>query len=257
LLAGGNEDLTTAASSAPAKPAGEGEDLTSGDLLQAAPGATPSPTAAPVAAPAAKPAEEWVAAGGWYRPPESFSLFYRPMGHADPFLVAWLNDAARWQSEAPAAEAEATFQKMANPQAPGLCLKCHTVDQRSGVMVVNWLPAQPNRKDRPFTVFSHTTHFSLVGRGGCQACHSLNAQSQYARFFTAGSETAHDATKFQSNFAPISKMLCVQCHQPRVAGDGCVLCHRYHAAPVAGTFAGVGRFRISTGEKGQGNGEPQ
>ena len=122
---------------------------------------------------------------------------------------------------------------------------------RPGATFVNWLPAQPNAKSRPFTTFSHTTHFSLIGDAGCQTCHVLNPKSEYAKFFSSasGSDTAHEGVTFQSNFAPISRMQCAECHQPRVAGDACILCHRYHAAPVAGDLAEVGRFRTSLGGK--------
>ena len=174
LLAGGEEDLTSATPT-PA-PSGEGEDLTSGDLLQGAPAPTPPASPTPEPTPEAKPAEEWVAAGGWYRPSQSFTLYYRPRGHADPFLVAWLNAAARSQNEMPERARQTPFQRMADPQSPGLCLKCHTVEKNDGVLAVNWMPAQPNENSRPFTTFSHTTHFSIVGTAGCQACHALNAE---------------------------------------------------------------------------------
>jgi len=252
LLAGGNDDLTAATPTPkPSSSSGKSDDLTSGDLLDAAPAGSPSPSAAPPPTPFAKPAEEWVAAGGWYRPPDSFSLFYRPVGHSDPFLVAWLNAAARLQAEIATGAPHDAFKKLADPQTPGLCMKCHTVEKSEGITLVNWLPAQPNTKSRPFTTFSHTTHFSLVGDAGCQTCHAPNPKSQYAKFFSSepGTDLVHNAIKFQSNFAPMSRMLCVKCHQRRIAGDACILCHRYHAAPVAGELAGVGRFRPSLGKK--------
>jgi hypothetical protein len=254
LLVGGNDDLASATVSPTPKPSsGDGDDLS--EFLEGGAAGAPPPAAAaakpaaatPAPAPAMLPAEDWVAAGGWYQPQESFSLFYRPIGHADPFLVAWLNAAARLRSENATAETPDAFQKLTDPQTPGLCLKCHTVEESSGMTMVNWAPAQPNTKSHPFTTFSHTTHFSLVGDAGCQTCHALNPKAEYAKFFSreSGTAVAHDAVKFQSNFAPISKMLCAECHQPRIAGDGCVICHRYHAAPGSGGLVEVGRFRAS------------
>jgi hypothetical protein len=248
LLVGG-DDLA-AATSTPSPSAVQNEALTSDDLSNAT--VPPPPLPKPAPTPEAMPAEEWVAAGGWYRPKDSFTLFYRPIGHADPFLAAWLTATAQLQSQDAIATAESptAFRKLSDPQSPGLCMKCHTVEENHGVTTVNWSPAQPNAKSRPFTTFSHTTHFSLVGNKGCQTCHRLDSKSQYAKFFNGENAlpAAHDPAKFQSNFAPLSKMLCAQCHQPRVAGDGCVLCHRYHA-PVADDLAELGRFRTSLSTK--------
>ncbi len=251
-LLAGDEDLASGSASAtPSPSAGKSDDLTGGDLLQSPSTASPAPVVAASPTPEPVPAEEWVAAGGWYRPQESFTLFYRPIGHADPFLTAWLTAAARLQSATTTTETHNAFEKLADPQTPGLCMKCHTVDVSDGVTTVNWLPAQPNTKSRPFTTFSHITHLSLVGDAGCQTCHALNPKSQYAKFFSPHSETAAAPgdMKFQSNFSAVSKMLCAKCHQPRIAGDACIQCHRYHAAPVAGELAEVGRFRTSLGKQ--------
>ena len=127
LLAGGNDDLAAAT---PAPPSKASDDLSEAELLGANSEATPPPAAPP--APETMPAEEWVAAGGWYRPQESLTLFYRPIGHADPFLLAWLNAAAQLSSERATPEAEVAFRTLADPQSPGLCMKCHTVDDKAG-----------------------------------------------------------------------------------------------------------------------------
>ncbi|MEP6820865.1 MAG: hypothetical protein ABI946_00785 [Chthoniobacterales bacterium] len=246
LLAGGNDDLVSATpASTPAS--NKSDDLTGGDLLDASVSSTPPPISPGSPAPEAIPAEQWVSAGGWYRPRDSFTLFYRPVGHADPFLVAWLTAAARLQSQSPSGDAHTALEKLSDPQSPGLCFKCHTTEASSAVTTVNWKPAQPDAAGRPFTTFDHSTHFSLVGDQGCQTCHTLNAKSEYPKFFTsqAGGDTPGAAMKFQSNFAPISKMLCAECHQPRVAGDGCIICHRYHAAPKAGKLAEIGTFHTA------------
>ncbi|MEO5721358.1 MAG: hypothetical protein ABIR71_07810 [Chthoniobacterales bacterium] len=230
----------------PPEKKGGDDDLSA--FLEATPSPTPSAIAPPLPAPEAMPAEEWVAAGGWYRPmppKDSFTLFYRPMGHADPFLIAWLTAAARLQGPSPSADAHTALEKLSDPQNPGLCFKCHTAEVSSEMTTVNWKPAQPDTASRPFTTFDHSTHFSLVGDQGCQKCHTLNAKSEYPRFFASqtASDTPGSAVKFQSNFAPISKILCAECHQPRVAGDGCITCHRYHAAPEAGKVSEIGTFQ--------------
>ncbi|MGH8094675.1 MAG: hypothetical protein ACREIF_14595 [Chthoniobacterales bacterium] len=238
LVAGGNDDLVAASPTPSATPASS-EDLASGDLLNnAVAGPTPSPAATPAATPAVqmKPAEEWVAAGGWYRPVESFTLFYRPTGHADPFLVAWLTAAARLREAPGMPDAPKAFQRLTDPQNPGLCMKCHTITERAASAAIRWVPVESEPKAQTFTTFSHAAHLSLVGDAGCQKCHQLNPKAQYARYFTgpAGAEANRDPALFVSNFSPLSKMLCLQCHQPKVAGDACLLCHRYHTGPTAG-----------------------
>jgi hypothetical protein len=82
-----------------------------------------------------------------------------------------------------------------------------------------------------FTTFRHATHLSLFGNTACQTCHALNPKADYAKYFSgeAASLAKRAPDHFQSNFAPLSKTLCVQCHQPKIAGDSCLLCHRYHA----------------------------
>jgi hypothetical protein len=238
LLAGGNDDLAAATPPpAAAKPV-PSDDLTGGDLLGAET-SSPSPsTATPPSTPAVaiKPAEDWVAAGGWYRPQDSFTLFYRPSGHADPFLVAWLGAAAQMSGKPATPHAREAFQKLADPQSPGLCTKCHTTVEHRGTTLVHWVPIESEPKGKSFTTFNHTSHLSLMGDTGCQMCHGLNPKSDYAKYFTgpSGAEANRDPTRFASNFSALSRTVCLQCHQPKAAGDACLLCHRYHTEGPAG-----------------------
>lgn len=242
LLAGGSDDLVAASPS----PAAD-DDLTSGDLLSgaASPTAEATATSSPVVAIEPMKAEEWVAAGGWYRPQDAFTLFYRPSGHADPFLVAWLVAAARLDGKPDAPVAHAALQKLADPQNPGLCMKCHTMTRNGGATLLRWEPVASEIKAKTFTTFSHAAHLSLVGDAGCQTCHELNPKAEYAKFFSgpAAAEASRNPTFFASNFAPLSKTLCVQCHQKRVAGDACLLCHRYHSGSPAETLRTAGLLK--------------
>ncbi len=254
-LLGGGADLTTATVSPTPSPAATGnEDLTGGDLLQGGAAESPAPSATPTAAPAVepKPAEEWVAAGGWYRPQDSFTLYYRPIGHADPFLQAWLTTAGKLARRSAPPAAQTVFHELATPQSAGLCMKCHTVEASGEAMRVQWLPAESTPKKKSFTTFRHTTHLSLFGNTACETCHTIDPKADYAKYFSGatGAEAERDPNHFQSNFAPLSKMLCTQCHQPKVVGDSCLLCHRYHAGPGSGEIAG-GRntLRPLLGEK--------
>lgn len=87
----GGDDLTAeaAATPSPSPASAANDDLSGGDLLA---GSADEKTAAPAGPPSSAPAPEakapaeWVAAGGWFRPADSFTLYYRPTGHADTFL---------------------------------------------------------------------------------------------------------------------------------------------------------------------------
>ncbi len=170
------------------------------------------------------PAEERVATGGWYRLDESYTLHYRPGGHEDAFLTAWLDGTVN----NPAPTAQGIFTQLAAPTAPGACMKCHTVDRTAGATVVNWRAARPLPGVRPFTTFKHTAHFSLMGTQGCSTCHTLATGADYARSFGANRAPA----LFQSNFAPLRKDVCAACHQPAKAGESCQLCHKYHTGEM-------------------------
>lgn len=208
----------------------------------------PDPLAAPVAPPPSQaalappapsmvepkvPAEEWMAGGGWYR--DEFALLYRPTGHADPFLRAWLDIAAAEPSD----ESNRLMAVFDSPRAPGACLKCHSVDRpRSGTAVVNWLPAQDDPARRDFVRFSHEPHFSLVAESGCQTCHAV------VRPFAGGSTNAFQDQYRAGDphhgviagFAPPTVATCAECHAPGRTGDTCTQCHAYH----------VGRFATPT-----------
>lgn len=210
------------------------------DLL--ATGVTTTPPAAP--APVAPPmleyddAETRVAEGGWYRRDETYTLYYRPSGHADEFLTAWLETSAG--DALPAAQA--IFTQLSAPQAPGACMKCHTVDRIGGATHVNWLTSRPQPHQRPFTAFKHAAHFSLMGVQGCSTCHVLDAKADYAGAFGAN----RDINLFHSNFAPLTKGSCVFCHQPALAGASCQQCHNYHTGELTGLHLRAAGFNVPT-----------
>ncbi len=169
-------------------------------------------------------AEARVTEGGWYRRDQNYTLYYRPGGHADPFLTTWIDATANDASPA----ASAIFNQLSAESAPGVCMKCHTVDQADGRRTVNWETAQPQPDRRPFTTFKHTAHFSLMGDQGCATCHVIDVTADHARGFGLN----HDPAVFQSNFAPMTKATCVTCHQPAKAGDSCLQCHNYHTGDL-------------------------
>ncbi|MBI2813803.1 MAG: hypothetical protein HYX71_05930 [Opitutae bacterium] len=166
------------------------------------------------------PAEDRVAAGGWYRLDDTYTLYYRPGGHEDAFLRAWIDGTAGH----PAPTAQKIFSQLSAGNAPGVCMKCHTVDRTAAGTMVNWRAARPAPDVRPFTTFKHTAHFSLMGDQGCATCHTIAAAADYAGSFKANLDPA----VFRSNFAPLAKSICSACHQPAQAGESCQLCHNYH-----------------------------
>ena len=192
--------------------------------------AAPARAAAALAAPLPAglefdPAEDRVVAGGWYRQDETYTLYYRPGGHEDSFLTAWLEGTA----SNPAPTAQKIFQQLSADNAPGVCMKCHTVDRTATGTTVNWRAARPAPDVRPFTTFKHTAHFSLMGDQGCATCHTIAAGADYAGPFVAN----RDPAIFHSNFAPLSKNICATCHQPAKAGESCQTCHNYHTGETS------------------------
>jgi len=222
---------------AAATPAANSDDL----LADPAPASAVTPAAAaPVGIPVLEydDAEARVQEGGWYRRDENYTLYYRPSGHADEFLTAWLETSA--DEAMPAGKA--IFAQLSAPQAPGACMKCHTVDRVGGVTRVNWLTSRPEPHQRPFTAFKHEPHFSLMGVQGCSTCHVLDPKADYAGGFGAN----RDITRFHSNFAPLTKGSCVACHQPALAGASCQQCHNYHTGELKGLHLRAAGLNIPT-----------
>lgn len=174
-----------------------------------------------------------VSHGGWYSPEASFTLYYRPSGHSDGVLTAWLNLAADAENSLRPAAAQAWFRELSDPKAAGYCAKCHSTDATSA-RLVNWKGATPDPAMHSFTRFSHSAHMSLVSDQGCLSCHTLKPASAGGTYASAFGPGLHDPARFQSNFLPISQQTCVTCHQPRSVRADCLLCHNYH----------VGQFEV-------------
>lgn len=169
-------------------------------------------------------ADARVAAGGWYRQDDTLTLHYRPGAHADAFLGAWLGGTAG----RPEPSAQKIFAQLSADNAPGACLKCHSVDRTPAGTVVNWLASRPRPEVRAFTRFKHAAHFSLMGDQGCMTCHTFAVGADYAGSFGAN----RDPALFRSNFAPMSKASCTNCHQPARSGESCQQCHNYHTGEM-------------------------
>ncbi|MEM8496860.1 MAG: hypothetical protein AAF542_02485 [Pseudomonadota bacterium] len=187
--------------------------------------------------------EQWAKYGGWYR--EDLTLYYRPVGHADGFLRHWLELSANVNN------ATTLFGQLSDPKAPGQCMQCHSIDQadtttadaaaqqRSSITTINWLTHSSARDlsvgERKFTHFRHIPHLTLQGDDGCQSCHALNADNDYAAGFND-----FDQSTFSSNFSFMEKATCDSCHNRSVENQDCLSCHQYHAGELSPAIKNLG-----------------
>lgn len=159
-------------------------------------------------------------ATGWYRDDFDRAIRYKPAGHADPLLHAWLDLLGEnYGGSGPAGTA---FDAMTTRPQFQSCLKCHSVHapMEQGRRSIRWLTKRSAHSARDFTKFNHALHFKLMSQYDCLQCHHLSAE-----------------TEFQTGFKPRPKAECTSCHTPKQAGDNCLLCHNYHIAAVTPALA--------------------
>lgn len=188
--------------------------------------------------------------GGWQA--DLLELRYKPAAHADPVAKDWIDFAVEAEDEAQddltRRGAESMRREIASRgEGAGSCTKCHAVtlektDEGKTKRFVEWNYHAAD--ERPYTAFSHGVHVSFLGGGkACVRCHLVSPRADYA-----GSFKSEDPQHFVSNFQPIRKEICMQCHTGQSAslvkpilrrGDqkgeirqNCLLCHVYHRHPV-------------------------
>jgi hypothetical protein len=186
------------------------------------PAATPVPAFAPVES-TVNP-ESWAEYGGWYR--QDFAIRYRPVGHKDQFIRTWVTLTAPHVRDAGSNPAAEIFTLLTAKDAPGACMKCHSVDAIVGQgRKVNWLPGSPDAKHGRFTTFTHEPHFGALKHEdkGCLTCHRLQKGVPFGGNFEHG-----DPESFVPSFSQVDKELCQTCHKRGVARQDCMLCHKYH-----------------------------
>ena len=167
--------------------------------------------------------EAWAELGGWYR--QDFTIRYRPMGHADRFLRAWLDYTGQAFSTKRQGMLAPIFNDLGSPDAVGRCTKCHSIDDDKGTRHVKWKPFNSGRVKDRFTTFSHEPHIDAVGDKGCLTCHEPDTGPDHYLETYKGD----DPTVFSLNFTQINKGICTDCHTDEAAGETCTLCHNYHA----------------------------
>jgi len=152
-------------------------------------------------------AADWVSTGGWYLDDDAYAISYRPRGHADPFVRAWIDagvsgDVTTRRSPESSEGLRAIREALLDRSAPGRCGKCHRPGAASA-----W-SATRRQGPRALTDFAHGPHVRLGA--DCADCHRLAAAAS------------------DRSFEPIVKADCADCHAPGRAGDGCLVCHAYH-----------------------------
>jgi hypothetical protein len=167
-------------------------------------------------------------AGTWFYDETTLSIRYRPAAHNDPVLTS-LHTLLVEPSDAVERPIVAAMRSELNkPTAPGLCASCHSVESRPvGGSTINWRAANPSGQPRTFTKFSHGPHIILPQMADCSHCHTFDPAAN-----TAASYAGLNPNMFVSEFLPLSKSQCVECHTPRAAGDNCQKCHNYHVEQV-------------------------
>jgi hypothetical protein len=181
-----------------------------------------------------KPSLAFSPAGEWHRDDNTFTIHYRPAGHADPLLTSWLDLAARAASSGDNGLVETVLKELSQPTAAGQCISCHSIERGGdGTLAVNWRAFDRGNEPRGFTKFTHRPHLIQPQLADCTHCHQVDASSN-----SAASYANYDPQSFVSDFLPVTKGQCAECHTPYAAGDRCQSCHNYHVEqPATSTHA--------------------
>lgn len=145
---------------------------------------------------------------GWLAEP--LSLSYRPHGHADPTLKAWL-DYGHGLSDDMASFDVVDDLKVSlfdSETGPGSCISCHKIDDGPALQ---W---QSSSRQQAHTSFTHRPHLSLAkAEGGdlCIGCHQLDRSASGMASFTT-----------------LTVSTCQECHGKDGVGASCATCHGYH-----------------------------
>jgi hypothetical protein len=165
-----------------------------------------------------------VPAGGWIYDALAMSLRYKPVGHADPWLRAWLDVLAEAASGPHAEFAEPLLRAALKPTAPGQCGSCHSIERDANErLVIQWHPFNAAQAPNRFTRFDHGPHTMQPLTGDCTTCHHIAPAKQAATVYTGD-----DPHRFVTGFESMTKASCATCHTAWAAGDSCMQCHTYH-----------------------------
>lgn len=171
-------------------------------------------------------AEAWAEFGGWYR--KDYAILFKPTGHADTFMRAWLDFSGHAVGSKGAKLAAPVFELLSDKDAQGQCTKCHSVDASADKSRrVQWRTSALADKKQRFTKFVHEPHFQLLDNRGCLTCHKMSEGKDFEKSYQSTNPVA-----VAPNFKQVEKQVCATCHKRSAARQDCVLCHDYHVAPV-------------------------
>ena len=204
---------------------------------------------------------------GWVRDDLVCSISYKPSGHADPFVKAWME----WTSRNKESENSITRnleKNFNNVSTTGYCLSCHQTKNNT----VSWKASYRNEFRREFTKFSHQPHLLQPQLRDCTSCHVMDETkggTQTENVVAKASQAAESPKPLThvstddpamvklasfvqtlevsdveydesvdpsllnspnqcSDFHAIEKSNCVTCHQPSAVSQSCTQCHNYH-----------------------------
>jgi hypothetical protein len=167
-------------------------------------------------------------AGVWERDDTALAIRYRPAAHADPVLTAWLELLAAAPDLAKQPPALAIFKELSDPSAPGTCASCHSIEETAaGRLAINWRAYDRATAPRGLARFAHGPHLILPQLADCSHCHAINESRSVAK-----GDAGWNPQRFVSEFAPLTKQQCVDCHTAQAAGDRCQQCHNYHVEQI-------------------------
>lgn len=146
---------------------------------------------------------------GWQRSDVGFVIAWRPSGHADPLLKAWI-DLSLQNNIRGFSATTALRDSLNKPGSIGYCTQCHSIDRNdpSASLTMHWHSANREPATKSFTKFSHRPHLTQPQLADCTHCHEVSS----------------------TGFAPLSKSACASCHTAAAAGDQCLKCHNYHVS---------------------------
>lgn len=199
---------------------------------------------APVDAPGAVPqfnsdidAESWAEYGGWYR--QDFAILYRPRGHQDDFIKAWLNFTA------PIGDADSgnpnEYQVVAGDTLWGIAKRNSIAVDR--LITINRLttttitPGQTLRfSENNNNANAAASVFNLLAdkdaQGQCSKCHSIDGDQRNGRAVNWKPKTMANKKGAFTKFVH-------EPHFPLLGKEGCLTCHKFNPeAKYAKTFEG-------------------
>jgi hypothetical protein len=167
-------------------------------------------------------------AGNWMQDDGAFSIRYTPAAHVDPVLTGWIDLLTSTPNLEQRPLALAMFKELTTVTSSGLCASCHTAEQsRDGSFTVNWRAYDGTSTPRTFTTFSHGPHLLLPQLGECTSCHAINDATA-----PTTSIDQFDPHLLNSDFLPLTKQQCAQCHTAKAASESCQQCHNYHVDEI-------------------------